>query len=256
MNFTALMFTLLVGLSMLIGSAIAVLFKENKQIVSFSIGTAFSVMIFLLLLDLLPEMFEYFSSGDQTFLTLIIFAVFALLGGSVIKLLDHFIPHHHGDHCHEDHEEHEEENHLLHIGLITLIAITLHNVLEGMAIYGIFTTSIKSGMLFGTSIILHNIPLGMAVTTALYKSNESVKKTFWLVMLMSLSSFLGGVLMFPISTSIYGVIILQILLAFTMGMIIYLIFFEFLYMVIERIKERAMLLGLLVGIIIALIGIL
>lgn len=251
MNLLALLLTLVVGLFMLLGSLIIFMNKNNKNITTLSIGTAFSVMVFLLGLEIIPEALEHLGFESNKILGLILFVVFTFLGGLALKLLDKHIPHHHDDHCHD---HHKEESHLYHVGIMTLIAVVLHNVIEGMAVYGVFNTSLNSGLVLGIGIILHNIPLGMAVTSTIYKANNNVKKTLILVTIMALSSVVGGLLMYPISLTAIGEISIGILLSITTGMLGYIVLFEFLHIIVERYKERTIQLGLLIGFIISLIG--
>jgi zinc transporter, ZIP family len=252
MNFLALFATLVVGLFMLVGSAIVFITKNNKNIINFSIGMAFSIMVFLLGLELIPESLEHLGFEDNKLIGIILFALFAFIGGYALKYLDKFIPHHHDDHCHD---EHKEEHHLYHIGIMTLIAVVLHNIIEGMAIYGVFDNGLEAGLLLSVGIILHNIPLGMAITATLYKANNNIKKTLLLVSTMALASLLGGLLMYPISLTEIGEIAIGILLSITSGMIFYILIFEFLHVVIDNKKDKFMRLGLLVGSLISFIGI-
>jgi zinc transporter, ZIP family len=251
MNLLALLLTFVVGLFMLLGSAIVFIAKNNKNITSLSIGTAFSVMVFLLGLEIIPEALEHLGYEDNKITGLLLFIVFTFIGGMILKILDKFIPHHHDDHCHDDHKE---ESHLYHVGIMTLIAIILHNIIEGMAVYGVFNTSLSSGVMLGLGIILHNIPLGMAVTSTIYKANNSIKKTLILVFIMASSSLVGGLLMYPISLTAIGEISIGILLAITTGMLAYIVLFEFLHIVINKFKDKAMQVGLLIGFIISLFG--
>jgi zinc transporter, ZIP family len=251
MNIFALLATFVVGLFMLVGAGIVFYQKDSKKIVTFSIGMAFSIMLALLGKELIHEATEHLGIEENFMMASLLFVVFVVIGGLILKYLDKYIPHHHEDHCHDHH--HDEKN-LYHVGIMALVAIVLHNVIEGMALYGVFENSFSAGIWFSIGIILHNIPLGMAVAATIYKSTKDVKKTFLYTGLMGGSTLIGGLVMYPISNLAIGEMAIGILLSLTVGMILYILIFEFLDIVIDKIKEKAMIYGLLIGFLISLIG--
>lgn len=234
-----LLITLGLGLFIIIGAVITFVSKNNNKFVSFSISLAFSVMIMLMFVDLIPEIKEIFIS-EYGFGLGILFAILGVIAGIVIlKILDIFIP---------DHEGSAKEE-LKHIGLISSIALVLHNVIEGMAVYTSVNNSIGSGLLLCLGIGLHNIPLGMVITSTIYKANNNIKKTLMIVILVSLSTFLGGLIMMLLSGVLVNELILGILLSITLGMLIYISIFELLPKMLESKDERTIISGILIGII-------
>ena len=79
-------------------------------------------------------------------------------------------------------------------GIVTLLAIAIHNVPEGMAIGASAASGIKTGVLVTIIIGVHNVPEGMAIAAPLVSGG--VKPVFAI-----LSSFLAG------STTLVGGII-------------------------------------------------
>ena len=102
-------------------------------------------------------------------------------------------------------------------------------------------------MCFG--IGLHNIPLGMVITSTIYKSNNNIKKTLTIVILVSLSTFLGGLIMMLLSGALVNELILGILLSITLGMLIYISVFELLPKMLESKDKKTIISGILIGII-------
>lgn len=85
-----LLTTLLLGIFIVIGALIALLINKKSKIIEFSIGLAFGVLVGLILIDLLPEIFE--NLGFRY----IYVALIGVIGGYIIlKILDNFIPDHH-----------------------------------------------------------------------------------------------------------------------------------------------------------------
>ena len=237
MNFISLLLTLFVGLFILIGSLCGITYKNNKRLTDFSISMAFGVIIFLIIFSLIPETFEVLNEEVGTIRTILAMVILCLIGIISLKILDMFIPHHehesHHNHIHKNNKCHNE--HLHHIGLISSIAIIIHNVIEGMTLYLVSSNNLLSGLLLCLGIGLHNIPMGLVITSTLISSNYTKEKTLKLSLVVSISTFIGGLIMFllgGVNTMIEG-----ILLGLTIGMLIYILVFE-LYEQICNIKDK------------------
>lgn len=246
MEIYGLLFTLLLGLFILMGTGIVFLTKNNDKFVQFSLSLALGVMVTLIGIDLLPEVIEIMSSVFDKGYSIIITILFVLIGIIGLKVLDKFIP---------DHDEDGEldNDNLHHIGIVSSIALVLHNIIEGMAIYSTFVSSFKLGLMICIGVCLHNIPLGMVITSTFYKYNNSKKKTILISLLISLSTFLGGIIMYLLSSFI-SELLLGILLSITLGMVLYIVIFELLPHVIESKYKKISILGCLLGVILMLIS--
>ena len=232
-----LLITLILGLFILIGVLLVKIPKNTKLIENLSISVALGCMISLAVSDLFPEIYETFSNK-----------IYLVIGVLILKLLDIFIPEH--DHEHGLSHECTEEN-LLHIGIVSTIAIVLHNIIEGMAVYSITTESVKVGLLMALGVGLHNIPMGMVIYSTLKK--EDKKKRILMILLSTISTFIGGLLMALISSLISDFVI-GILLCLTLGMIIYIVFFELLPHVLHSKNKILSIIGILIGILIIVIS--
>ncbi len=242
-----LLFTLGTGLFMLVGMFIILISNNNCKIVNFSISMAFSVIILLILGELLPESYEKLSVVFSFSKNVILLIGFVILGIILLKTLDLFIP----DHDVDKQETTISEN-LLHIGIVASVALILHNIIEGMAIYSTVTTDVSMGLLITIGVGLHNIPMGMVVTSTLYQSGVSKKKTFIFLLIIALSTFIGGMIMFFLSSMISD-FVLGMLLAITLGMLIYIVLFELLEQILHSHQRKINIAGILVGIIIFLL---
>ncbi|MBQ7136555.1 MAG: ZIP family metal transporter [Bacilli bacterium] len=240
-----LLITLILGLFIIIGAIITFVSKNNNKFVNFSISLAFSVMIMLMIVDLIPEVKEIFLEEFGNFKGILFALIGVILGIVLLKILDRFIP---------EHDGHEKEE-LNHIGLISSIALVLHNIIEGMAVYAAVNNSLESGLLMCLGIGLHNIPLGMVITSTFYKANNNKLNTWLIISSVSLSTFMGGLVMFLLSGVLVNELILGILLSITLGMLIYISFFELLPKIKEMKDKKIACLGLLTGIALILITI-
>ncbi|MDD2518534.1 MAG: ZIP family metal transporter [Bacilli bacterium] len=241
---TGLLFTLFIGMFILIGTAIVKLTKNNDKFVHFSISIALGVIVSLLILDLIPESFELLGERYDSFVTTLMVIGFSTLGLLILMALESLIPHHgHG---------HGEE--LFHLGLVSSIAIILHNVIEGMAIYATINTSVSMGFLMGLGVGLHNIPMGMVITSALDKSKTKISKTSIILFLISISTFVGGLIMYLSGSILNNSTLLGIVLSITQGMLIYIVVFELLPHIKHGHSKQNNIIGIIIGILIMLIS--
>lgn len=255
MNFIALLLTLLVGMFILLGCLFSINFKNNKKFTDFSISIAFGVIIGLVILELIPEAFEILESSLGIFRSILAVIVLALIGIVILKILDIFVPHHeHEAHHHHKHKEEICHNeHLYHIGVVSAIAVIIHNVIEGMSLYVVASSNIVSGLLLCIGIGLHNIPMGLIITSTLSSTNFTKEKIFKINLLVSLSTFIGGIFMFivgGVDETIEG-----ILLSVTLGMLIYISIFELLHQIYHMKNKKIATTGISIGVILLVVSV-
>lgn len=226
------------GLFLLLGAVISFLIKNNHTFIHFSLAFALGVLITLIILDILPE--AYLRLGQNYPLY---FIFFVLLGLISLKIMDYFIP----DHIDYLHDSEDDNANLYHIGFISSVAIILHNIIEGMAIYSAFLTSSSMAIMLSVGVGLHNIPLGMILTSAFNQKYHNKKRTFGIIGIISLSTFLGGLLLFVLGTNILNTIFQGILLAITLGMLLYICCFELIPKLWHKTEWKTKLFGVLLG---------
>lgn len=192
--------TTIVGLTMGLGSLISFYKDEsNKMFFSLSLSFAAGIMIYVSFMAILPEgkhLLEE-SLGDSGKWI----GMAGFFGGMVaIALMEKWVHnqgggHHHGDHDHEDHD-HEGGNgeHLSKLGLISGLAIAVHNLPEGLAIFTAGIKDISLAIPIALAVIIHNIPLGIAVSVPIYHSTGSKKKAFIYTTIVGLFQPLGGII--------------------------------------------------------------
>ena len=115
-----------------------------------------------------------------------------------------------------------------------------------MSLYIASTNNIKLGLLLCIGIGLHNLPMGLVIASTL--SNEySKKKIIIISLLVSLSTFVGGFILF-IFGGIQSEFIMGLLLCVTLGMLMYIEFFELLDQVLKIENKKISAIGITVGI--------
>lgn len=229
-----LILTLGVGLFTIIGAILLFLVKnDNKEkFINISMNLAIGVIISLIILDLLPEAWEILIDKYNMFYSILFILGFITIGIIILKVLDKYV------HNHDEHHTHECKENYNHIGIVTGLAISLHNIIEGMAVYGMLTNNTSLGIKLIIGVGLHNIPLGMMLTSAFYKSNNSKLKTMVNIIIISLTSFIGGLIMFANLKFLMNELVIAIMLLITNGMLIYIAFFELLPQTIHIMKKK------------------
>ena len=240
-----LLTTLILGIFILIGSVVALIFKRHEKIVEASIGLAFGVIIMLILTELLPEIIHHLGLKY-----IYLFIIFTTIGFYVLKILDNYIPDHDDEHM----TAKERKENLIHIGVMTAIALALHNIIEGMAVYSTIITDSNMGLSLLLGIGFHNIPLGMVITSALYQGKDNIYKTILSVIAISSSTFIGGLIMYFLNISALNTVVLGILLSITLGMLLFITSNELIPRIKASTNKKTTIISMIIGIVIVLIA--
>lgn len=243
-NTLALFITFLLGFFIIIGVIIAFVLKKQKKVLDFIFAFALSILTMLILVDLLGHTIEHLGIKH-----IYLFILFTCLGLLIFKIIDDFVPEH------EDAKmtKKEEKKNIVHIGILATIALIIHNFVEGMAIYLTAANDINLGIMMALGVGLHNIPLGIIITTTLNSDKNTGKYLFCIISLF-ISSFLGGLLLYLLNINTVSDIVIGSLLALTIGMLLYIIIFELYPKVKKTTNKKITIIGLVTGVIIALIG--
>ena len=246
-----LLTTFILGLFILIGALISMFFEKHEKIINFSVGLAFGVIVGLIVTDLIPELIE--SLG---FRYLYIFIIFSGLGFYILKWFDGLIPAHHehyGHHHHSLNSKEKSEN-LEHIGFMTTIALVLHNIIEGMAVYSSSFANPQLALTLALGVGFHNIPLGMVICSSFYHSSNNKKKTWVSIICVSVSTFIGGIIMYLFNLNNISEVFLGTLLSITLGMLVFIVVDELFPRIKDTKDKKTTLYGILLGVVILIIS--
>ena len=214
----ALLLTVIAGLSTGIGSAIAYFIKKPKIVyLSFSLGLSAGVMIYISFMELLPDAIE--SVGEFWGL-----AGF-FIGIAGIGLIDLLVPEPENPHEFEGLDEpmaRRENMQLMRTGVLTALAIGIHNFPEGLATFASALSDIRLGVFIAIAIAIHNIPEGIAVSVPIYYATSNKNKAFFYSFLSGLSEPVGAVIGYLILLPFLTDAVLAATLAFVAGVMIYI----------------------------------
>lgn len=230
--------TLIVGLSMGAGSLLSFFVKEtNKKFLALSLSFSAGIMIYVSFMAILPEGMELIESEAGEIGHYI--ALLGFFGGMFITAImeklvhkyagdvhEHHSGHDHDKHNHEehDHECHEHENkdeHLSKLGLMSAIAIAIHNLPEGLALFTAGLKDITLALPIAAAVIIHNIPLSIAISVPIYYSSGSKKKAFMYSLLVGLCQPLGAIIGYLLLSRFFNDMLFGFLFAIVAGIMIF-----------------------------------
>ncbi len=243
-----LLVTFLLGLALLAGVLLARLTDRHHELEQLSIAIALGTMVTLVVGDLVPEALEHLA---ETNLGAVVGIACAAAGMIILKVLDRFVPDHDSHGLDEHH--HCSEGNVVHIGVTTAIAVSLHNLIEGMAVYSMTAESTAAGALVALGVGLHNLPMGMVLGTTL--AHESRRKKTALLACATLSTFAGGLAM----AALWGIVsdaVIGALIFLTLGMILYIVLFELLPHLAHSEDRRLTVIGVAIGVAIVVVSLL
>lgn len=222
----AFILTAFAGLSTGIGSAIA-LFAErtNRAFLAASLGFSAGVMIYVSFVELFAASQDFlalsYGKGGGAWI-----AVTSFLGGMVITaLIDLFVPSYENPHeagLVEDIGEQSKLKHLERVGVMTALAIGIHNFPEGLATFFAALPSLASGVPVAVAIALHNIPEGISVSVPMYFATGSRKKAFAYSFLSGLSEPVGALVGYLILRPFLSDTVMGIVFAAVAGIMVFI----------------------------------
>ena len=233
--------TFLAGISTILG--IIPCFFNNKYkntIISFSLAFAAGVMLTISFLSLIPEAFSLFSNLFFTFPTLLILLIFIVIGIIFSSIIDSSI-------------EKKFNNNLYKLGIISVIALVIHNIPEGITTFVSTSHDLKLGLNLSLAIALHNIPEGISIAIPIYYSTGNLYKAFFYTIFAGFSELFGAVIAYLFIAQYVNNFILGIILAITAGIMTHISIYELIPNSLEYKKNKTFIFGLILGIMVMLL---
>ena len=248
----ALLLTVIAGFSTGIGSAIAYFIKKPKiAYLSFSLGLSAGVMIYISFMEFLPT-----AVGDVGEL----WALTAFFWGiATIGLIDMLIPEPENPHHYECLDAPialQERKCLMKTGLLTALAIGIHNFPEGLATFASALSHVRLGIFIAVAIAIHNIPEGIAVSVPIFYATLNKRKAFFYSFLSGVSEPAGAVIGYLILLPFLTPAVLSATMAFIAGVMIYISLDELLPMAHRYGHGHLVIIGTVLGMLIMAVSLL
>lgn len=216
--------------------------KKKDEFITFSISLSLSVMIMVSLFDLIPSSLPHIANSIGK--SILLFILFFGIGGILVKILNNFI----------EKEKGKGSNNLYKLGILSFIALVLHNLPEGILTFMSTYQDFNLGLSLTLAIALHNIPEGISIAVPIYYSTGRVGKAIKYTLLSAIAEPLGALLAFLIFKNFITDQMISMFLILVAGIMITLSIEKMLPEALSYNKKRALYLGILMGIIVVTVS--
>lgn len=210
-TFFSFLLTIIAGFSTLLG-LIPIFFKIKNinKFICACLSFASGVMFTLSITDLIPEGINMLSNKFNSFLTILITFIFLVLGIIISMIIDNLLP-----------EEVKHENKKLYkVGIVSMLAIILHNIPEGILTFVVGNSNQTLAFGITLAIALHNIPEGISIAIPIYYSTKSKTKSITYTLISALSEPLGALIAYLFLSKFNTEILLGILFSIIAGIML------------------------------------
>ena len=194
-----LLMTFLAGFATVIGGFITFFVnKNNLKILSLGLGFSAGVMIFVSLTEILDTAQGMLQAYYPNRYHWLLFWGF-IFGVVIAKLIDEFVPDHveeedFEEECPPDDEHCKRKHRIKRAGLLTAIAIAIHNFPEGLGTFLVSSQNVALGISVAVAIALHNIPEGIAVALPIYHATGKKRMAIWYSFWTGITEPIGAII--------------------------------------------------------------
>jgi ZIP family zinc transporter len=264
--------TLIAGISTGFGSVLALSAKRtNTKFLSISLGFSAGVMLYVSFVEIFPQaqasIIEDLGTKRGPWVN-----VLAFFGGMLlIGIIDKFIPKTTNPHevssieelesisidgIEEKKEKQVNPKNLLRMGILTALAIAIHNFPEGIATFLAALNDPTIAIPITVAIAVHNIPEGISVYVPIYYATGSKKKAFLYSFLSGLAEPLGAIIGFLILSPFLTPALFGICFAAVAGIMVYICVDELLPAAREYGETHLSIYGMIAGMVIMALSLL
>lgn len=192
-------------------------FKNSNKVILSSLSFAAGVMITISLTDLIPESLNLLNNYFYPFPKYIIMFIFFSLGVIISMLIDKYLP-----------DNNEKNGKLYKVGIISMLAIIIHNLPEGVATFMATSSDISLGISLTLAIAFHNIPEGISISVPIFYATKSKSKAFIYTLISAISEPFGAVLAYIFLRNYMNDFILGNLFSLIAGIMVHISCYELL----------------------------
>lgn len=217
---TAFGVTLAAGLATVLGALfVARADPSNPRLLSVALAFSGGAMVYVSLVEIFGKSVSFLSEahGDRTGYA---FATLALFGGiALLVLLDRLVP---NPHAGLDARDDAGRAALARVGLVAALAITAHNLPEGLATFFATLDDPVVGASLGVAIALHNIPEGVSVAVPVFYATGSRRRAVQAAFLSGLAEPAGALLGYLVLAPFLSPTLLGVLFGAIAGVMVFL----------------------------------
>lgn len=244
--------TLFAGLATGLGGVIAVARKApGERFLAGSLGFSVGVMLYVSFMEIMPKAVDELTSvwGERSGNWAAVGAFF--IGIAVIAVIDRLVPS--AINPHEPStvggavEGFERRSRMMKAGVLTAIAISIHNFPEGFATFIAGMTDPMIAIPVAVAIAIHNIPEGVAVAVPIREGTGSRKKALKWATLSGLAEPAGAIVGFLLLMPFIGPEAMGLSFAAVAGVMVFISLDELLPTAISSGRHHTAIYGLLAG---------
>lgn len=234
--------SLIAGLSTLIGCIfIYIKPKNTNNFIGISLAFSATIMILISILELIPEGYFNLKYKYGDILAIVTLILMILIGYIINILINKKI----------SKNKHNESN-LYRVGILSMIALMIHNIPEGVLTFLTSTVNIKLGVKLSIAIMMHNIPEGIAIAVPLFYSTKSKIKAIKNTLISGLSEPLGALLAYLFLYRFMSNTLIGIILLFVAGIMISISIND-IFEEAKKYSGKNVLIGIILGIVLILL---
>jgi ZIP family zinc transporter len=122
----------------------------------------------------------------------------------------------------------ERDLKLEHMGLLTALAIGIHNLPEGLATFVAAVDDPAVGAALAVAIALHNIPEGICVSVPIYFATGDRQKAFFWAFISGFAETVGAGLGWAILSHYFSHLLYGVIFGIVSGMMVYIVLYQLL----------------------------
>lgn len=234
----AFILTLLAGLSTAVGGLIAFTkYARREKYLAFGLGLAAGAMIFISFFELLFGALEYSNEQEDDTTAFVRVAGMFIGGiivvgvlGAIMKSITDKMGFYKTDirKLSQDSTDPEKTRKLYKSGIITAIALAIHNLPEGLVTFLATMQDLQLGIGIAIAIAVHNLPEGMAVAMPIYFATKNKKKAILITLASGLSEPVGAIVAYLLFFKDLSQDAMEAINVFLASIMVYVSFFELL----------------------------
>lgn len=240
--FGPILISTIAGFSTFLGGLVTLIKLKKEAIssfISFSLALSIGVMIMLSVIELIPnpsyQIIRYYG-----FKGVIYSFIAGILGYLLVKVSNRLLK--------------TKQSNLYRVGVLSMIALMLHNFPEGIATFMASYQDINLGISLGIAIMMHNIPEGISIAVPIYYSTGKRGKALVQTLISGLAEPLGAILTYLLLRKYITTNLINLILIFIAGIMITLAINELLPEALKYKKNKAIIGGLITGVIITILS--
>ena len=205
----AFLISTLAGMSTLLGGII-IFFKIDKnkinKFITFCLSFSIAIMIGISITDLIPSSLFTILLEYKITKALITIFLSLTLGSISVFIINKLIK--------------DNNDSLYKLGILSMIALLLHNFPEGIATFIGSVQDINLGLKLSLAIMFHNIPEGISIAVPIYYATKSKKKALTTTLLSGLAEPMGALIAYLFLKNYITNTMISIVLLFVAGIMI------------------------------------